>query len=438
MNWKSWAPLAVAVVLGLFAARLAMNMINTTNAHEGPASAAASMVVATRDLTAGTLLSGSDLKTIQTDAASIPASAFNSPHMAENRVLVSDVAAGVPLVSSMLAAEGSSAGVPALLKPGYRAISVEVSEVKGATDFIQPRCRVDVVTTVIEEGANKPVARTLLEDVTVLAVGSRMSPNAEPSAEPSRTITLLVTPPQAELLELATSTTKVRLIMRNSQDDSRLGSHGTSVADLKGKGATDPAAAILDMIRRISNPLFPAANAGSPAGGLLDRVPSDMRAMSIEVTEVKGVTDFIQPKSRIDLLTTVAGTEADKLPVTKTILENITVLATGLRIDSPMQPIPEPTRTLTLLLTPEQAESLELAMQGGRVRVTLRGQARSTTTDGTKLASAEVVGGQKSKGTRSVRVIRGNTITTQTFPIDTPAAGAAGEPKHEIYTDVRD
>jgi Flp pilus assembly protein CpaB len=85
----------------------------------------------------------------------------------------------------------------------------------------------------------KSVAKTVLENIMVLAVGSRTGPAqpVEPGqpVEQARTVTLLCTPEQAEKLELATASTRVRLVLRNGEDKSTLSTDGVTLADLRGK-----------------------------------------------------------------------------------------------------------------------------------------------------------------------------------------------------------
>ena len=72
MKWKAYVPLAVALVLGLFAARMAMNLVGV----EAPKIVAATnftpIVVAGRDIEAGTALAETDLATMKVDSNALP------------------------------------------------------------------------------------------------------------------------------------------------------------------------------------------------------------------------------------------------------------------------------------------------------------------------------------------------------------------------------
>src|SRR5438093_9419862 len=61
MNWKAWAPLAVAAVLGLIAAKIALDMTNKNKGQADPASKLAKVVVAKEAIIPGATLREEDL-----------------------------------------------------------------------------------------------------------------------------------------------------------------------------------------------------------------------------------------------------------------------------------------------------------------------------------------------------------------------------------------
>jgi len=91
--------------------------------------------------------------------------------------------------------------------------------------------------------------------------------------------------------------------------------------------------------------------------GLAPTIPMGMRAVSVRVNDVAGVAGFVLPGMRVDVLVTgrPPGGDGD---YTATTLQNITVLSAGqtLQPDARGQAIQAP--TVTLLATPEQAETL--------------------------------------------------------------------------------
>ncbi len=101
-------------------------------------------------------------------------------------------------------------------------------------------------------------------------------------------------------------------------------------------------------------------------------IPEGMRGISVKVDDVTGVSGFITPNSRVDVL--IAGTDmsgGSGEQKSKLILQNVRVLATGKSIEQKDdKPVEVP--TVTLLVNPEDAEKVTLASQQNPVRLALR------------------------------------------------------------------
>lgn len=168
--------------------------------------------------------------------------------------------------------------------------------------------------------------------------------------------------------------------------------------------------------------LFPKDLAGAP-GIMSVLVPSGMRAMAVGVNEVIGVSGFILPKDRVDVIATRTDQGTGKS--TETILQNVEVLAVGKRLEQEgKQNIEVP--TVTLAVTPEQAERLALALQEGKIHIALRSildtQVARLATLTRPSAMARGATGARSAGawTRggkglAVDVIRGDKRTLETY-----------------------
>jgi pilus assembly protein CpaB len=107
-------------------------------------------------------------------------------------------------------------------------------------------------------------------------------------------------------------------------------------------------------------------------GGLPTLIEDGMRALSIRVDDVMGVAGFVVPGTRVDILLTMQPTTGVADPTTKAILQNIQTLAAGQSIQVDAQGAPQQVPVVTLLVTPEQAETLTLAANQGRIQLTLR------------------------------------------------------------------
>jgi pilus assembly protein CpaB len=112
------------------------------------------------------------------------------------------------------------------------------------------------------------------------------------------------------------------------------------------------------------------AGAGLPAA-----IPEGMRAVSVAVNDVIGVAGFVVPGTMVDVLTTgrLPGNEggADN-NITRTILENVRVLAAGQKIDQDRDGKPEKVPVVTLLVSPDDAAKLTMASTEGKIQLALR------------------------------------------------------------------
>jgi pilus assembly protein CpaB len=105
--------------------------------------------------------------------------------------------------------------------------------------------------------------------------------------------------------------------------------------------------------------------------GLAPKIPEGMRAVAIAVNQVSGVSGFLLPGSKVDvLLTGTPLTEEGR--ATTTVLENLEVLSTAHKVEPGDDGRPENVPVVNLLVTPEQAELLTLAAAEGRIQLVLR------------------------------------------------------------------
>jgi pilus assembly protein CpaB len=127
-----------------------------------------------------------------------------------------------------------------------------------------------------------------------------------------------------------------------------------------------------------------ASKLSSIGGGLSVRVPDDMRAMSIKVNEVTGVSGFVLPGDRVDVLVTVDNVNGANIAITKTILQDIEVLASGTKTETQNNQHVT-VQTVTVLVNPDGAEKMALAVDQGSVHLALRNPVdRSVTTASSK------------------------------------------------------
>jgi pilus assembly protein CpaB len=125
--------------------------------------------------------------------------------------------------------------------------------------------------------------------------------------------------------------------------------------------------------------------------GLTALIIPGARAVSVQVNEISGVSGFIQPGTRVDVLFTRVFSNGDA--ATATILQNVRVLAYGRQLDPAAVDARDTSRptVATLLVTQEQAQKLVLAEQRGRIQLVLRNGLDDEVTDGADpVASADL------------------------------------------------
>jgi pilus assembly protein CpaB len=111
------------------------------------------------------------------------------------------------------------------------------------------------------------------------------------------------------------------------------------------------------------------------AGGLSSVIPEGYRAMTVKVDDVVGVSGFILPGTLVDIVVTITPPDANGgEKISKIVLQNIKVLASGQNIDKPKndREVDRSVRAVTLQVTPEQAEKLALAASEGRLQLVMR------------------------------------------------------------------
>jgi len=158
-------------------------------------------------------------------------------------------------------------------------------------------------------------------------------------------------------------------------------------------------------------------------GGVSAVIGSGKRAVAVKGDKVIGISGFINPGNRVDVLVTLRDPKT-KLDKTKVVLENIPVLATGTQIQRNEKGEPAPVDVYTLEVTIEDAEKLSLAASEGKLQFALRNitDAEPVLTKGTTISQTLAslsIREQKQKATRkwqprsnsvTVEVIKGNDL----------------------------
>lgn len=173
------------------------------------------LVVAAKQLKAGTVLQATDLKMIPWPTDQLPAGAYGDAAAVAGSTVFDPVEENEPLLASHLAnaQSGGGSGVP----EGMRAVSVHVTDSTGVLALLRAGQKVDVQVVINRGPKNDASMRTALEDLKVLSVISQAEQSSQGQNLP--VVTLLAKPADADVLALADSGARVRLTLRNPLDD---------------------------------------------------------------------------------------------------------------------------------------------------------------------------------------------------------------------------
>jgi pilus assembly protein CpaB len=260
MNQRLFSVLIFAFVVSAGASLLLYRLIAsrvTANAKQPTAQ----VIVAARNLELGTLVRDSDLR-MGDWSGTVPHAALLRKEDVVGRGVMSAIYEGEPILENRLAPKGAGAGLAAMIPAGMRAVAVRVNEVVGVAGFVVPGMRVDILISgnppSAKEGTGS-VSKTLLQNIEVLSAGQNFQKDAEGKPVQVQVVNLLVTPEQAEILNLASGETRIQLVLRNPLDTQTAKTTGVALASLYGAAVKPPEPAAKPPRRVVERVFVPAA-----------------------------------------------------------------------------------------------------------------------------------------------------------------------------------
>lgn len=192
------------------------------------------VVVAAKALDVGTTVKAEDIKLVKIPASAFPKGGFSKPEDVVDRPVTASILLEEPVVDGRLAQRGSGVGLAPVIPVGMRAVTVRVNDVVGVAGFVLPGMRVDVLITGDPPGSGQRVTRTVLQNILVLSAGKTIQTDATGKPVDAPSVTLQVTPAQAEVLTLAGNTGRIQLVLRNGSDQNIEKTAGSNLANLYG------------------------------------------------------------------------------------------------------------------------------------------------------------------------------------------------------------
>ncbi|NMC19700.1 MAG: Flp pilus assembly protein CpaB [Thermogutta sp.] len=248
MRTKSMILLAVAMGCGVVAAIGVKQVLATRDrVVAAPAEETQAILVAMEDIPMGELINEKQIKLEDWPKSKIPAGAIFDLSGIEDRRTKTRIFKGSPILDGYLLAKGAvDAGAAPWIPKGYRVVSVKVDPVSGSSAMIRPGDRVDVVVHFSANPARgivKNFTRTVLQNIKVFAIDDKYElTDEEQKAFNPKTVSLLVTPEQAEVLTAASELGQIRLVMRGLGDVEPAETKGVEPSQLLGlpTGEGDP------------------------------------------------------------------------------------------------------------------------------------------------------------------------------------------------------
>lgn len=280
MRGKPLALLALSLGCGLVAS-IGVTQVISKRQTEAPAPSieTQSIFVALDDISLGEPLTAGVLKLEPWPKGKIPDGAFTQIEELEGRRARTRFFAGEPIIERKLLKQGeNSGGISPLIPKGLRVVSVKVDQVSGGGGLILPGDRVDVVvylSQAIARGIPETSTRTVLQDIKVFAVNDQFHLDADVSDKRSitnaQTVSLLVTPAQAQKVMLAGEMGQIRLVLRSPEDDEQ-----TNVAIATAEDILGGASSGIRDKETLMDPEPPAED--SQMQGFLDFLNKNMQA----------------------------------------------------------------------------------------------------------------------------------------------------------------
>lgn len=307
------------------------------------------ILVALTELSMGDLITPEKVKLEPWPKDKLPPGAITSLPEIEARRTRVKLFPGEPLLEpKLLPKDADIAGASQFIPKGYRVVACKVDDVSAASSLIKPGDRVDVLVHLRANpgtGIDETQTVTVLQDIKVFSVNDifHRSGDGAQDAIAARTVSLLVTPAQAEVVTLATEMGQIRLVLRSAEDDSIASTSGAThlallgqadAADRDQEDPRDPDAgnALLDMLN--SKKPAPEPVVEEPAAEVWKMILIEAeKAQQLEFADHKGLPTNILPLNAPPAATPVAG------PLPAGTDETTTVEETTFPVEEPR---PEP------------------------------------------------------------------------------------------------
>ncbi len=211
--------LIVAVILALGTGFLTLRYLSGLQPQQQAAAPTVDkqeILIAAQDIPARTKVTPEMLKVVTRAKDAVEPDAISNPKQVEGTLSLITIPAGSTITKGKIG-KPSDVGLPVRLPDGMRAFSISSDRLRAVGGLLQPGDHVDVIAVKAGHETGVPILRGAL----ILAINTTMETvGATPSADNTNpaTVTLAVTPHQADLLAMADTSSSLRLALRNPKE----------------------------------------------------------------------------------------------------------------------------------------------------------------------------------------------------------------------------
>lgn len=240
MRAKSIFLLLLALLCGLVASIGITQVMAKRSADSASAGETQTIFVAMKDIGMGDPITAQMVKREEWPKENLPTGALTNWEDVESRRPKTRIFAGSPILEGYLLGKGmSDLGASGVIPKGFRVVPVKVDAGSSGGGIIRPTDRVDVLIYVKEDkqrGIAKTITKTVLQNIKVFAVNDvwDVASTSGDKTLTAKTISLLVTPEQAEVITMATELGTIRVVMRSPEDDAQKDLRGLAAQDIVG------------------------------------------------------------------------------------------------------------------------------------------------------------------------------------------------------------
>lgn len=257
MKWKQ-KPVLLASLFAFFSLFLVWGFLKAKEARFNSLEEPVSVLVAKKDILEGTRLDESLLQTTQIPRRFLQPKGTTSLESVVGFVSAAPILKGEQILETKLMALSSITGLAVKIPQGMRALSLDIDDAGGVAGLVRPNNFVDILATFEVEDSTDTASvttQTVAQKILVLAVGEDLGSKvtletvAKNSAKKSflsggafaenvvsrkKTITLCVTPRQAQTIEFAKTQSKISLALRPLLEEEPLSLSPTTMLDVLG------------------------------------------------------------------------------------------------------------------------------------------------------------------------------------------------------------